>query len=60
MAKLIVFGASREEALQRAQAAIAAFEIAGPKNNLPFFTELLSNEEFCSGDYDTALVSRMR
>jgi acetyl-CoA carboxylase biotin carboxylase subunit len=60
MAKLIVFGADRDEALQRAQAAVAAFEIAGPKNNLPFFTELLSNEEFCSGDYDTALVSRMR
>jgi acetyl-CoA carboxylase biotin carboxylase subunit len=60
MAKLIVFGTSREEALQRAQAAVAAFQIAGPKNNLPFFAELLSNEEFCSGDYDTALVSRMR
>ncbi len=60
MAKLIVFGASREEAIDRARAAVAAFEIAGPKSNLPFFTELLSNEEFCSGDYDTALVSRMR
>jgi acetyl-CoA carboxylase biotin carboxylase subunit len=60
MAKLIVFGTSREAALEKARAAVAAFEIAGPKNNLPFFTELLSNEEFCSGDYDTALVSRMR
>lgn len=60
MAKLIVFGSSREAALEKARAAVAAFEISGPKNNLPFFTELLSNEEFCSGDYDTALVSRMR
>ncbi len=60
MAKLIVFGATRAEALQRAEAAVAAFQIAGPKNNLPFFAELLSNEEFRSGDYDTALVSRMR
>ncbi len=60
MAKLIVSGASRAEAIERAKAAVAAFEIAGPKNNLPFFTELLSNEEFTSGDYDTALVSRMR
>jgi acetyl-CoA carboxylase biotin carboxylase subunit len=60
MAKLIVFGADRQEALDRAQAAIAGFEIAGPKHNLPFFAELLSNEEFRSGDYDTALVTRMR
>lgn len=60
MAKLIVFGADRAEALELARAAVAAFEIAGPKNNLPFFAELLSNAEFVSGDYDTALVSRMR
>ncbi|WP_117211396.1 acetyl-CoA carboxylase biotin carboxylase subunit [Allorhizocola rhizosphaerae] len=60
MAKLIVFGADRAEAIERAKAAVAAFEIAGPKNNLPFFIELLSNDEFTSGDYDTALVSRMR
>ena len=60
MAKLIVYGADRAEALARARAAVAAFEIAGPKSNLPFFAELLDNAEFCSGDYDTAIVSRMR
>ena len=60
MAKLIVSGADRAEALDRARAAVEAFQIAGPKCNLPFFAELLSNEEFLSGDYDTALVSRMR
>ncbi|GAA4595265.1 acetyl-CoA carboxylase biotin carboxylase subunit [Actinoplanes octamycinicus] len=60
MAKLIVFAADREEALVKARAAVAGFEIAGPKNNLPFFAELLENEEFRSGDYDTGIVSRMR
>ena len=60
MAKLIVYGADRAEALARARAAVAAFEIVGPKNNLPFFAELLDNAEFFSGDYDTAIVSRMR
>ena len=39
---------------------MAGFEIAGPKNNLPFFAELLDNAEFVSGHYDTAIVSRMR
>ncbi|MFC4149205.1 acetyl/propionyl/methylcrotonyl-CoA carboxylase subunit alpha [Micromonospora mangrovi] len=60
MAKLIVSGATRDEAVERARAAVAGFEIAGPKCNLPFFAELLENEEFLSGDYDTGIVGRMR
>jgi acetyl-CoA carboxylase biotin carboxylase subunit len=60
MAKLIVNGATRAEAIERARAAVAAFEVAGPKCNLPFFAELLENQEFLSGDYDTGIVSRMR
>jgi len=60
MAKLIVYGVDRAEALARARAAVAAFEIAGPKSNLPFFAELLDNAEFTAGDYDTGIVSRMR
>jgi len=60
MAKLIVFGADRTDAITKARDAVAGFEIAGPKNNLPFFAELLANDEFLAGDYDTGIVSRMR
>ncbi len=60
MAKLIVHGANRAEALERARKAVAGFEITGPKCNLPFFAELLENPEFVSGDYDTGIVGRMR
>jgi acetyl-CoA carboxylase biotin carboxylase subunit len=60
MAKLIVLGTDRDDAIAKARAAVAGFEIAGPKNNLPFFAELLENAEFLSGDYDTGIVSRMR
>ncbi|AEV81043.1 biotin carboxylase [Actinoplanes sp. SE50] len=60
LAKLIVFGADREEALAKARDAVAGFRIAGPKNNLPFFAELLENDEFRSGDYDTGIVARMK
>ncbi len=60
MAKLIVSGVDRDDAIARARTAIEAFQIAGPKNNLPFFAELLTNAEFLSGDYDTAIVTRMR
>jgi acetyl-CoA carboxylase biotin carboxylase subunit len=60
MAKLIVHGRDRADALAKARAAVAGFEIAGPKCNLPFFAELLDNAEFVSGDYDTGIVGRMR
>ncbi|MBQ0980019.1 acetyl/propionyl/methylcrotonyl-CoA carboxylase subunit alpha [Micromonospora sp. M61] len=60
LAKLIISGATRDEVLERAKTAVAAFQIEGPKNNVPFFAELLTNEEFLSGAYDTGIVSRMR
>jgi acetyl-CoA carboxylase biotin carboxylase subunit len=60
LAKLVVYGDDRAQALERARAAVAEFEIEGPKQNLPFFAELLDNAEFRSGDYDTGIVARMR
>ncbi|MFG1867866.1 acetyl-CoA carboxylase biotin carboxylase subunit [Micromonospora arborensis] len=60
LAKLIITGATRDEVLERAKAAVAEFQIEGPKNNVPFFAELLDNAEFRAGTYDTGIVSRMR
>ncbi len=60
LAKLVVHGDDRAQALERARAAVAGFTVAGPKCNLPFHTELLAHPEFVSGRYDTGLVTRMR
>lgn len=60
LAKLIVHGADREQALRRARTAVAGFAVEGPKCNLPFFAELLDDPEFVSGHYDTGIVGRMR
>jgi acetyl-CoA carboxylase, biotin carboxylase subunit len=60
MAKLCVHGADREQALDRARGAVAAFRITGPKTNLPFHADLLTSTEFAGGDYDTSLVSKLR
>ncbi len=60
LAKLCLHGADRAQALDRAVAAVAAFEITGLKTNLPFHAELLDSAEFRSGEYDTSLVSRLR
>jgi acetyl-CoA carboxylase biotin carboxylase subunit len=60
LAKLCVWGPDRDTAIQRARDAVAGFQIEGPKTNLPFFTELLDSAEFTSGDYDTAIIERIR
>ena len=60
LAKLCVHGQDRGEALARARDAAAAFQVAGPRTNLPFHADLLASEEFISGDYDTSVVARLR
>jgi acetyl-CoA carboxylase, biotin carboxylase subunit len=60
LAKLCAYGASRDEALARARAAVEGFRIAGPRTNLPFHAELLDSDEFASGRYDTSVVARLR
>ncbi|WP_018658385.1 acetyl-CoA carboxylase biotin carboxylase subunit [Actinomadura flavalba] len=60
MAKLCVHAEDRPAALAKARAALDAFRIEGPKNNLPFHRELLDRPEFTGGGYDTGLVERMR
>ena len=60
LAKLVVHGADRAQALDRARAALGEFVVTGPKTNLAFHAELLDCQEFTSGDYDTSVVSRLR
>ena len=60
LAKLCIHGADRQQSLERARNAVAAFTVKGPKTNLAFHAELLTSPEFVSGDYDTSLISRLR
>lgn len=60
LAKLAVWGNTRSETLQRAREAVAAFEVEGPKVNLPLFERLLVNDDFVSGSYDTRLLERIK
>jgi acetyl-CoA carboxylase, biotin carboxylase subunit len=60
LAKLVIHGATRDEALERARQAVAGFTITGLKTNLPFHADLLNSSQFGSGDYDTSVVSHLR
>jgi acetyl-CoA carboxylase biotin carboxylase subunit len=59
LAKLCVWGPDRETMLARAAQAVAGYVLEGPKVNLPFFTRLLADPAFVSGEYDTGLVTSM-
>jgi 3-methylcrotonyl-CoA carboxylase alpha subunit len=58
LAKLIVWGEDRGEALRRMHDALGAFEIAGVTTNLAFLQALLARPEVASGNIDTGLIER--
>ncbi|MFT4663669.1 MAG: acetyl-CoA carboxylase biotin carboxylase subunit [Polaribacter sp.] len=56
LAKLITYGATREEALMRMRKAILDYKIEGVQTTLPFGKFVFENEHFISGDFDTHFV----
>ena len=56
IAKLIVRGATREQALQRMAQALSAYHIAGVANNIGFLRRLISSPAFASLDVDTGFI----
>jgi acetyl-CoA carboxylase biotin carboxylase subunit len=58
LAKLVVRGENRVEAIQRGRDALAGFQIEGIKHNIPLHLRILADERFVSGRYDTGLLSR--
>jgi acetyl/propionyl-CoA carboxylase alpha subunit len=56
LAKLIVTGRDRDEALARLARALEAFWVAGIKTGLPFLRRLAANPGFAAGAYDTGFL----
>ena len=52
IAKLIVWGATREEAISRMKRALSEFAIEGIRTTIPFHLKLLSHPKFIAGDFD--------
>ena len=58
LAKVIVFGQNRREAIDKMGQGLAAIEIAGIKTNLGFLATLTQINDFTSCRIDTDLISR--
>ena len=58
ISKFAVHGKDREEAIGRMRRALAEYEIGGIKTTLPFFREVLEDEEFVAGRIDTGFIAK--
>jgi acetyl-CoA carboxylase biotin carboxylase subunit len=56
LAKLIVHGRDRSEALERIERALEDFRIVGIRTGLPFLRRLARNSSFRRGAYDTRFI----
>jgi acetyl-CoA carboxylase biotin carboxylase subunit len=56
IAKLVVSGADRSEAIARMRRAIKEYRIQGIRTNLGFFAELLEDDEFKAGRISTQFI----
>jgi acetyl-CoA carboxylase biotin carboxylase subunit len=56
IAKLIVKGKTRDEAITKMYHALEEFIIEGIKTTIPFHKKLMANERFRSGNFDTKFI----
>jgi propionyl-CoA carboxylase alpha chain len=57
IAKLIVHGATRSEAIVKMRAALNAFVIRGVASNVAFQSALLAHPKFAAGDFNTGFIA---
>jgi 3-methylcrotonyl-CoA carboxylase alpha subunit len=58
IAKLIVHGRDRDQALARMRSALAATRIAGLQHNVAFLGRVITSAAFSTADLDTGLIER--
>ncbi|HVF49655.1 MAG TPA: hypothetical protein VNA19_06190, partial [Pyrinomonadaceae bacterium] len=58
ISKLAVWGRTRLEAVERMRRALDEYSVGGIKTTLPFFREIMRDEEFVSARLDTGFIER--
>jgi acetyl-CoA carboxylase biotin carboxylase subunit len=59
VAKLITFGKDREETIQRMRRALSMFVVDGIHTTIPLHEEILQNEKFLAGEFDTTFLTHL-
>ena len=54
--KLIVHSTDRKSAIERMRRALSEMVIEGPKTTIPFHEQIMKNEKFIEGDFDTSFL----
>ena len=60
IAKIIISGQTREEAIERSRDYLKNASVEGIKTNLPFLIHALETDEFVSGNYHTGFIQNMK
>lgn len=60
IAKLIVRGPTREEAVRNLVMALESYEIAGPVTNIEFLKKVCQNATFITGDVETGFIEKQK
>lgn len=58
IAKMIVWGKDRTEALARMAQALSQYQIVGLSSNIAFLSRLIHSDAFANADLDTGLIAR--
>ena len=59
VAKLITHGEDRQEAIQRMKRALSMFVIEGIETSISLHEEILSDEDFLTGEFDTTFLTKL-
>jgi acetyl/propionyl-CoA carboxylase alpha subunit len=60
IAKVIAWGEDRPTAIATLRAALALYDVEGPKTNLPFLRRLVASEDFFAGHFHTRYLDEHR
>jgi acetyl-CoA carboxylase biotin carboxylase subunit len=60
IAKLITFGQTRQEAINKMHRALSEFYIEGIKTTIPFHLQLMEHEDFINGNYTTKFMETFK
>jgi acetyl-CoA carboxylase, biotin carboxylase subunit len=59
IAKLVAWGETRNDAVQRMSRALREYEVLGIRTTIPFFLWLMRQPEYVEGRYDTTYLDRL-